>query len=160
MTAQSKQSTGIVAYLSNVFKNAIIDRCCERNCRLGLAGLSNCVVLKGEKIAKDRKMCDCIVIHSVSPPRIILVELKSGGVRAEHVIEKFENALQFLSQAEHNLHGNQVYNVNMLLLIKRRLPRTFYTRLRAQKFNMKGKKHSIMTLRCGAGLVDLYTELR
>lgn len=159
MTAQSRQAANIGSQLNNIFKDAAIDKCCERKCKLGLRGISNYSILKGEKIASGQKMCDCVIIHDVSPPRIILVELKSGGIRFEQIVEKFENGLQLLAQTDRTVQEKQTYNVKMLLLVKRRQPKTFYTRIRAHKLEMKGRKHSIITLRCGAELVNVYREL-
>lgn len=141
-----------------MFGKAVINKCCEKNCKLGLEGIFNYVVMKGEKVTRQ-KICDCIIVHDASPPRIILVELKSGGVRFEQVIEKFTNGLHLMLQFDRAIFGNRRYNVNMLLLVKRRLPRTFYSRIRSHKFKLRGEKYSIMTLRCGEDLVDMYKKL-
>ena len=158
MTMRTGRPTSI-AGVTNTFKDAVIDKCCEHNCKLGLGGISNCAILKGEKITTKQKMCDCIIIHDIAPPRIVLVELKSSGVKVEQIVEKFKNGVQFLLQTDFNVIGDQESNINMLLLVKRRVPRAFYTRVRAQKLKIKGKKHSITTLRCGVNLVDVYKEL-
>ena len=51
----------IVDLIKNNFANAIVRRCSERNCKLGLNGLSNYIILKGERVCQNRKICDCII---------------------------------------------------------------------------------------------------
>ena len=41
--------------------HALRRRCSESGCTLRLGGLSSRVVLKGEELYQDRKMCDCII---------------------------------------------------------------------------------------------------
>ena len=156
MTARSRQPAAPALFPNNKFGKAVVNDCCERRCKLGMAGISNYVILKGEKAMPGQKTCDCIVIHDTSPPRIVFVELKSGGVKSMQVIEKFSNALEFFS---HNVIKDRAYSITMLLLVKRRLPKAFYTVIRNHGFKLKGKKHYIITLPCGKKLADVYKEL-
>ena len=156
MTAKSEQPAAPVLLVNDKFGKAVINGCCERRCKLGLVGISNYIILKGEKAMPGQKTCDCVVIHGTSPPRIVFVELKSGGVKSKQVIDKFSNALEFFS---HNVIKDRAYDISMLLLVKRRLPKTFYTVIREHGFKLKGKKYYIITLPCGKELADVYKEL-
>lgn len=159
MSTQIKGPIGSTQLVNDAFNNAIMDNCCEQNCKLGLAEISNFVALKGEKIVKKQKICDCIIIHNTTPPQIVFVELKSGGVKPTQIIKKFSNALQLMVQSDDSMFKNQECRVIMLLLVKRRLSKTLRTILRSHRFRLKGKSHFIITSHCGRELVDVYKEL-
>ena len=46
-----------------------------------MTGISNYAVLKGEDVVKDNKVCDCILIHDTDPPRVLLIDPKSGNIK-------------------------------------------------------------------------------
>ena len=50
--------------LRDLMGEAIKKDCSENNCCLGLRGLSNCTILKGEIVLPDKKACDCIIFHN------------------------------------------------------------------------------------------------
>lgn len=138
-----------------------VDRrgCCERGCRLSLAGIPNCTVLKGEDIAEGKRICDCIIIHASTPPRVVLVELKSGGVKPSQVFEKFSNAVDIVTRVEHSLFAGEKYDASILLLIGRRRRKSLYATCRAREFVIGGKKRSVQVLPCGVQLADVYKML-
>ena len=94
-------------------------------------------------------MCDCIVLHDAAVPRIVFVELKSGLFHIGQVLEKFTNALDWLSGAEESIFGKGDYRVTLLLLHKRRISKTYHSTLRNHRFRLGGRKHSLRVLRCG-----------
>lgn len=51
----------VVSCIKKNFADAVVTRCSERNCTLRLSGLSDYVVLKGERVFKSLKVCDCII---------------------------------------------------------------------------------------------------
>ena len=159
MTTQAKSPIGPTRLVNNALSEAVMGDCCERKCKLGLVGISDFAVLKGEKVVKKQKICDCIIIQNTTPPRIVLVELKSGGVKPNQVINKFSNALQLISEFNSVLFNNQECRVMMLLLVKRRLSKTLRTIIRSHGFKLKGKRHFIITSHCGRELADVYKEL-
>jgi len=73
------------------FAYAVVRRCTEQGCTLKLAGLSDYVVLKGEKLHQDRKMPDCIIFEMNGKVVVGIVELKSRTVHVNDVVEKLEN---------------------------------------------------------------------
>lgn len=86
--------------LRKLFDKAIRTRCSENKCCLGLRGLSDYTILKGELVLPNKKACDCIIFHDGLVPHVVLVELKRGLVRSGHVEEKFKNTLEWLSKTE------------------------------------------------------------
>jgi len=51
----------IMDCIKSDFVEERVNHCSERRCKLKLAGLSVYIVLKGEKICDDRRICDCII---------------------------------------------------------------------------------------------------
>ena len=159
MATQAKSPIGPTQLVRDALSEAVMSGCCERKCKLGLVGISNFVVLKGEKVVKKQNNCDYIIIQNTTPPQIVLVELKSGGVKHDQVIKKFSNTLQWISEFNSVRFNNQEYRVTMLLLVKRRLSKTLRTIIRSHGFKLKGKRHFIITSHCGLELADVYKEL-
>ena len=100
MTARPPRTGGILRRIHAAFGGAERRGCCEQGCRLVLGGMTDCVVLKGEDVAGDRRICDCLIIHAAIPPRVVLVELKGGGAKPGQIFEKFSNAADLVSQME------------------------------------------------------------
>ena len=158
MATQAKSPIGPTQLVRDALSEAVMDGGCERKCKLGLAGISSFAVLKGEKVVKKQKICDCIIIQNTTPPQIALVELKGGGVKPNQVIKKFSNALEWIAEFNSVLSSNQECRVTMLLLVKRRLSKTLRTIIRSHGFKLKGKRHFIITSHCGLELADVYKE--
>lgn len=156
ITRHAKQKGGKPRRLAILFSGAVQERCSENNCCLGLRGLSNYTILKGESILPDEKVCDCIIFHDDAVPHIVIVELKRGLVRSGQVQEKFENTLELVSKIKEELGGLADYRIVLLLLHGRRIPKSAHVDLRAYTFKSRGKRHSLQILPCNAQLADLY----
>lgn len=141
------------------FGTAVRKNCCEHGCRLGLAGISNYAVLKGEDVVKDGKVCDCIMIHDTDPPRVLLIELKSGNIKIGQVIEKFLGGIDIIPQVERYILGNKRYQISLLVLTKRRMRKSFYKFWRSHRLKINGKRHSVQILKCGVELASVYDDL-
>ena len=111
ITRHAKQKGGKPSRLAILFGGAVQERCSENNCCLGLSGLSNYTILKGESILPDEKVCDCIIFHDDAVPHIVIVELKRGLVRSGQVQEKFENTLELVSKIKEELGGLADYSL-------------------------------------------------
>lgn len=141
------------------FKNATKKRCSENNCCLRMRGLSNFVILKGESVLPDTKVCDCIIFHDVSIPHLIIVELKRGHVHPSEIKEKFTNTLNWISYTEKQLCSLDDYRVVLLLLHGRGISKSDNASLRAHTFRFKGKRHSLQIMSCHVQLADLYERM-
>lgn len=142
-----------------LFKTSVLNRCSEQGCCLGLQGISNYTMLRGEGVVSSGRMCDCVILHDTVVPRIVFVELKSGLLRTGQIIEKFTNALDWLSSVKNEIFGSVDYKVTLLLLHKRRVPRTEYSTLRNHPFRQGGRRHSLQILSCNAQLGTLYKKM-
>ena len=159
MTARRAEQGGACPRVRRLFGASVQNRCSERRCCLGLYGIRGCVILRGEDVASGKKMCDCIVFHDAAVPRVVLVELKSGLFHTMQVVEKFTNALEWLSSVEGEIFGSDDYRITLLLLHKRRVPRTYHSILRSYPFRLGGRRHSLRVLRCNTQLSELYKKM-
>ena len=159
MTARPPQADGLLRRIHAAFGRAERRGCCERGCRLVLGGITGCVVLKGEDVAGDRRICDCVIIHAAIPPRVVLVELKSGGAKPGQIFEKFSNAADLVTQMGRRLFDGEEYDVGILLLVGRRRRKSLYKTCRAREFVVGGKKRAVQVLPCGTHLADVYKTL-
>jgi hypothetical protein len=74
------------------FGREIVNQCSERSCKLKLTGLSDYVILKGERICNNRKICDCIIFTMGDEYIVIgVVELKSRTAHSSEIEEKLTN---------------------------------------------------------------------
>ena len=115
---------------------AVLARCSERGCCLGLRGMSGCIVVKGEKVLPNKKACDCIIFHGLPVPRVVLVELKSGFVNSGQIEEKFENTLEWMLGSAEGILGRPDYRIGLLLLYGRGISKSYYSMLRSWAFRV------------------------
>lgn len=158
MTAQSSPGANLRHLARATFGNAVRESCREHGCSLSLTGIDDYAVVKGEDVIKSSKACDCIVIHDTLPPRVSLVELKSGNVKQTQVLEKFLSTSRLIPLIERNVLGNRKCHPKLLLLIKGRKRKFFYVFWRAQKIKINGKRHSVQVLPCGSELANSYAD--
>lgn len=155
--ARPKPKSLKLRHLCTMFEGAVQERCAENNCCLGLRGLSNYIILKGENILPDKKACDCIVFHDGAVPHIVVVELKRGLVGSGQIQEKFENTLSWLSKVEEEFCARGDCRIILLLLHGRGISKAAHVDLRAHVFkSSKGRRHSLQILPCNAQVADLY----
>jgi len=81
----------VINRIKTDFSNAVVASCSERSCKLRLNGLSNRVVLKGERTCQDRRICDCIIFIKDRCIIIGIVELKSKTIHSSEIVEKLTN---------------------------------------------------------------------
>ena len=130
----------VIDCIKGNFTNAIIARCSDMGCRLRLNGLSNHVVLKGERICKDRRICDCIIFTRDNCIIIGIAELKSKTAHSSEIVEKLTNgseiALDILEECSDNRMEFEFYH---LVLCKRWRP-SEYKVIINKKIIIRGKK--------------------
>ena len=139
--------------------HAVIARCSERDCKLKLDGLSNYVVLKGEKICRDHKICDCIIYIKKDHIIICMVELKSKTVDSSEVEEKLTNgsviALDILGRYDECMKVKFYH-----LVLSKRWRTSEYRVLTSRKIIVRGKKYDIIPKRCGVSLSEVVSDLK
>lgn len=135
---------------------AVIRKCEEQGCKLRLNGFKEILLLKGEKINNDKKMCDCIIfieeeIYSGSS----IVELKSKTVHVNEVIQKLSNsaetALNLWKECSKKINKFELYPI----VLAKKWRNSEYKTLTSKKISVGGKKYYIVPGKCGSSLLDL-----
>ena len=78
---------------------AIVADCSEKGCSLCIDNVNrdDIVILKGEKITRSRKVCDCLIfVKRKANLLIIIVELKRKSIDVSVIKKKFENTIDLL----------------------------------------------------------------
>jgi len=142
------------------FSNAIVASCSERGCKLRLNGLSNRVVLKGERICKDRRICDCIIFTRDNCIIIGIVELKSKTIHSSEIVEKLTNgseiALNILEECSDKRIKFDFYH----LVLCKRWHTSQYKVIISKKIIVRGKKYGIIPKRCGVSFSTVISSLK
>jgi hypothetical protein len=140
--------------ITNCFGNSIVNRCRDEGCEFKAHGTKNLIVVKGEKLCPNRKVCDCIIFV----PRgirlaVFLVELKSSGHHVSHIIEQltygYEKAVEYLKDMDLFLLSDFSF---LVLTKKRKYPQ--FTMLSESRIDRAGKKR-ILVKNCGFSLSEL-----
>jgi hypothetical protein len=148
----------MISCVRDRFSSAVVQECSEHGCSLNLAGLSNIVVLKGEWIHSDRKMCDCVIFAEKGRRAFIcVVELKSRLADAEEVVEKLVNglkaSLEILGEC-YKVPNPSLYTI----VLAKSWRRSEYRILWSKRVELMGKRHRIILGRCGASLFEIISD--
>jgi len=143
----------VVECIKNNFTNAKRRGCSEKGCTLKLNGLSNHVVLKGERICQNRRICDCIIF--AEGIIIGIVELKSKTAHSSEIEEKLANgseiALNILDECSNNDIKFKFYH----LVLAKRWDSSEYKMIIRKKIIVRGKKYPIIPKRCGISFSEI-----
>lgn len=140
------------------FTNTIVARCSEKGCKLRLNGLSDYIVLKGERICQDRKICDCIIF--VRNNRIIgIVELKSRTAHPSEIKEKLINGSIIALDILEKCRDKQNYEFYHLVLSKSWRPPE-YRVIISRRIIVRGKRYDIIPKRCGVSFSAVISDLK
>ncbi len=151
------------------FPDALIKKCSESSCSLGLRNIPRRVLVKGEVIvallskknASDKKACDCIVfVHMDSSLYCFLVELKNKDVAPRNVHEKFVNTVSALSQICQKCTIDFSFDNVFPLVLSKKLNPLVKMRLAKLPVHYKDFKYFISTKRCDCQLETLLPRLR
>ncbi len=147
----------IVSCIKKRFAYAVIKKCSESNCQLKLNGLSNYIVLKGEKICNDRKICDCIIFKENHHIIIAVIELKSKNIRASEIREKLTNGREKGLMVLEKCNDNDTIDFFHIVLYKNiRVPE--YRVIAAEKIMINGKRHPVILKKCGESFSKLISD--
>lgn len=141
------------------YTDAIIQNCSEKSCRLRLDNLCNYIILKGEKIHTQKKICDCILFWIEKDLIIIgLIELKSRITHVNDAVKKLENgtiaALSILEECKNRMK----YKIFHIIMSKK-IDSPEISMIRTRKIIFEGKKYDIIYKRCGASFYDIFIRL-
>ena len=139
------------------FVNAITRSCEEKGCKLGLENLNeDYIVVKGEKVTKSEKICDCIIF--INDKILSVVELKSKRVHARDIIDKLTSSLsislKILKDASNKTKRQVEFDVYLLVLSKH-WSTSEYRILSKSRVVVEGKKYYLILKRCGIDLSQI-----
>jgi hypothetical protein len=145
--------------IGNKFANAIIGCCQEMGCELKINNLNNYIVLKGEKVCSNSKICDCLLFAEDSNCIIIgVVELKRKDIHANEIIEKLCNGLITVLDILVKCCSNNIkYDCYPILLYKNIRPPE-YEIITSKKIKAKGKEYKIRPAQCGSSFLYLISR--
>ena len=150
----------VINRIKNIHTNAIISRCYEMGCRLKLNGLNNYIILKGEKMCIDRKICDCIIFISENYITVGIVELKSKTVHASEIVEKLTNGLKIALNILNECNGNCILNEFYLIVLHKSIHISEYQKIIRSRIELEGKKYNIIPKKCGTSFSALISKLK
>ena len=134
---------------------ALRSECSENKCSLMLDGLSNHIVLKGDAISQDVKMCDCIIFVVDGSTIIGIVELKSKSPDSSEIVEKFNRSTE-TALAIFEKYGDRRTEFRFCYLaLARKWKTPELNHIKRNKITVKGKQYSINTKRCGVSFSDV-----
>lgn len=150
----------VIDRIKSDFTNVVVSSCSERGCTLRLDGLSNHVVLKGERTCKDRRICDCIIFTRDNCIIIGIVELKSKTIHSSEIVEKLTNgsemALNILEKCSDISIEFEFYH----LVLCKRWHTSQYKVIISKKIIVRGKRYGIIPKRCGVSFSTVISSLR
>jgi len=146
------------------FADKTIKRCSEKGtgCKLKLNASCEHVILKGEKICSDRKICDCIIFVNQNNTLIVgIVELKSKHIDASGIKEQLtngsESALKILKKCPDTYNVSEFYPI---VLAKGWGRTSKHVMIRNTKIQFGSEKRRIITKKCGDSFLEIISQLK
>ena len=137
--------------IESLYKNATSRICCDSGCRLRIDVKEGLVILKGENLVSQTKICDCIIFQNNK--KITMVELKSSSLNVSSILEKLTNGGEKSLEIADKV-GITEPPLCFILLAKKYSNYFAYDRLIHEKVEVRTKKYPILLGRCES----LYTK--
>jgi hypothetical protein len=146
------------------FADKTIKRCSEKGtgCKLKLNTSYEHVILKGEKICSDRKICDCIIFVNQNDTIIVgIVELKSKHIDASAIEEQLTNgskiALKILKKCPDTYNESNFYPI---VLAKGWGRASKHAVMKNIKIQFGSERRRIITKKCGDSFLEIISQLK
>ena len=135
------------------FGNSVIKHCKEKGCNLNLENIRNHIILKGEKICRNRKICDCIIfIERNGKIIVVIVELKSRNFDVDEVVEKLQNASQVALKILNSCNSGN-YKIDFFPIVLAKKWRNIESRrLTDERIKFRNRNYLILPKSCGTPL--------
>lgn len=142
------------------FGDSAIKKCKEKRCNLNLENIRNHIILKGEKICRNRKICDCIIfIERNGKIIVVIVELKSRTVRVNEVVQKLQNASQEASRILNSCSSGN-YKVDFLpIVLAKKWINIERKKLTDERIEFRNRNYLILPKSCGTPLHQILNAL-
>lgn len=145
--------------IRTTYPAAKIASCRERDCELRLDGLRTFLVLKGERLTRDRRVCDCIVFAKLNRIVVVgLIELKHRIAHASEVREKLINAseIAFDILRACGTPENEFEFIHVVLAT--RWSSSEYRAIVGRKLRIRGQTFNIRAKGCGTSFRSLISS--
>ena len=140
-----------------------LSRCCEKGCKIGLDGIRQRIIFKGEEAAyylldKEKSACDCLIFTMGDVLVIAVVELKGKSPKIE-LQKKFQNSIKTVEIILNKQRINSGYKIIPILLAK-----TYQSSpannpaARKLTVTIKGQSKSISYGKCRKQLADVIAK--
>ncbi len=142
-------------HVAEELAHAVRKRCRESGCELRLDDIPSYILLKGEEIADDRKMCDGVIFLERDGLNVVLAELKSKTTHASNIVEKLRNGAV---AARGILTDSEVVPSTVdsrFVVLAKRWSRSELKVLTSRRIAIGGRKRPILTKRCGIRLSSI-----
>lgn len=151
----------IVDCVKNNYMNAVVTRYSEGRCKLKLGSLTNYVVLKGEELRMNIRICDFVIFSEEKYVIVGVVELKSKSIHAREIMEKLDNglniALQILKECADYLAPDTEIKLCPLVL-HRGISTQEHRVLKSKKLLVRGRKIDVFLRKCGASFSRIISK--
>jgi hypothetical protein len=149
------------------FAHASKRRCSERGCTLGLGGLGNHLVLKGEELCPDRQsrrlpMCDCIIFVADGSIIIGIVELKSKTADPGQIEKKLANSSRIALDILGKYLDSRIEPVLYHIVLCKGWRTAEHRAITSRKIKVRGRseKYNIITDHCGVSLSTVISKYK
>jgi len=133
-------------------------RCREGKCSLLLEGIGDFLLLKGDVVRTDVKMCDCIIFLDSPSPTIVLAELKGKTVHASEAQEKIQNAAAVAAEITAKCETFRSCSRLLALVLARKWTVSAQKVLGRLRVTFAGRRYRIHHARCGKALSCLLAK--
>jgi hypothetical protein len=144
----------LINCIRSKFNDAAVPNCSERGCDLKLGNFNDSVVLKGERICRDRKMCDCIIFAEKGKIIIGIVELKSKSADPDEIEEKLINGSNVSLEILKACHEQTIFDFYPIVLSES-WRRSEYRIIKKINIRIMGRKCWIIPGKCGVSLSEI-----
>ena len=133
--------------IKNDYYHAKLNCCSENGCKLKLDGMKTTkyVILKGEMLFDNKKMCDCIIFKNNCKIRtktiIGIIELKSNTLNVDNIIEKMDNSSLIALNIKKHYSDDKKFPYFYHLLLYKNIRFTEYQLLKNKKIIINGVTH-------------------
>lgn len=142
----------IIDYIKNSYPCALVSDCSERGCKLRV-DVSNYVIVKGEELCKNQRICDHIVFVERDIVRIFIVEFKSRNADSHEIEEKLTNcsmkAVEILESV-----GNPSFRFYHLVIAKNWRP-IETKKMKEMRIPVRGKHYHVIRPKPGVSLSEV-----
>lgn len=145
----------LTSKVKEAYEYAVKPTCCEGTCKLRFNMKEKYVILKGEKLVSQGKICDCIIFQNDGT--IVMVELKSHSLDVSSIVKQLTNggnkAAKIAIEA-----GTNEFNLYFILMAKSFGNYSATSRLNFQTVKVGNKTYPIHRSECNKTMNDILNK--